>query len=361
VAFAIAEVCLRVLLPADIYMWDKRYMLFTEGENIRNMNGFFVYQPNNTFRSLTYYDINDEFKVEYDYTVHTNNLGLVQNRDVSREVPSALFVGDSYMEGQGAAPWFYALEADNPTHYQLINGGILSNGVLQFKAMAQYVMRHADVEKVIIAYIPHDWIRPAWSLEEWRFRCLYDNTQCHGPEGFYALPPGASEATLDAYLVKLRTGRERSGSFRESFTKMLYQSKFITMLWDNLGPLVRGQGRVLDQSKSAADWFANTFGRENVLFVHLPAKDEIFTETVSPLGAQVRSYLAERGYPFFDGVAHCGMTKADYHRHDGHPNVDGYAKLKACIRKALQLVANRDTPISPGEPGYFTTRVRRRV
>ena len=69
---------------------------------------------------------------EFKSTLNTTTLGLVPSTDVSHDKPAILFLGDSFMEGQGASPWFYRLEAgtaDAQSVYQIMNGGDVVNVV----------------------------------------------------------------------------------------------------------------------------------------------------------------------------------------------------------------------------------------
>lgn len=94
-------------MDKTFYKWGDRYMLFGQeggGTVFRNTGEIFTYHPNATIKSSTYYNIKNEWILEYEYLFRTNNLGLVQSNDVRGDVPSILLLGDSYTEGQGSAP-----------------------------------------------------------------------------------------------------------------------------------------------------------------------------------------------------------------------------------------------------------------
>lgn len=102
-------------------------MLFQYGDNFRNEKGHFTYHANKNIRSVTLYSTErpssmDEIAIEYDYTMVTNNAGLVMMEDIDMDKSHYYIVGDSFTEGQGAAPWFYPLEAErNSEDRQLIH------------------------------------------------------------------------------------------------------------------------------------------------------------------------------------------------------------------------------------------------
>lgn len=92
---------------ASIYEWDRRIMFFNgRGSVFENHGDIFTCVPNNDIRSLTIYFSDKDFIVEYDYHVHTNNYGLVQDSDIVASRPSILLLGDSFTEGQGPSLGF---------------------------------------------------------------------------------------------------------------------------------------------------------------------------------------------------------------------------------------------------------------
>ena len=74
-----------------------RYMLFSEGDVFQNVDKIFKYHANKKIISRTFYDLNDSFVEEYNYTIQTNNYGLVQKDNIEKNKQSILFLGLLWM------------------------------------------------------------------------------------------------------------------------------------------------------------------------------------------------------------------------------------------------------------------------
>ena len=117
----------------------QRYMLFEEGDVFQNIENYFKYSSNKNILAKTFYRINNKWVEEYSYEITTNNFGLVQNNNIKKNTPSILFLGDSYVEGQGASPWVNNFRG-NYKDYQIINGGILGTGPQQFEMFENHCL-----------------------------------------------------------------------------------------------------------------------------------------------------------------------------------------------------------------------------
>ena len=113
---------------------DKRFMLFSEGNVFSNIDKIFKYYPNQKIISKTFYKIDNTWKKEYEYEIVTNNFGLVQKDDIKTNSPSILFLGDSFVEGQGSYSWVNKFNGKFE-NYQIINGGIIGTGPQQFELL----------------------------------------------------------------------------------------------------------------------------------------------------------------------------------------------------------------------------------
>ena len=129
------------------YLWKERYSLFEEGEIFQNVDNFFKFFPNKEVLSETYYRINNKFIKEYSYKITTNNFGLVQKKNIEQDKNSILFLGDSFIQGQGAEPWVYKFKGEYKG-YQLINGGLIGTGPVQFELIEKHIAEKYNVKKV---------------------------------------------------------------------------------------------------------------------------------------------------------------------------------------------------------------------
>jgi hypothetical protein len=91
------------------------------------------------------------------------------------------------------------------------------------------------------------------------------------------------------------------------------------------------------RSRAAIADFINEYGPENVVFMHLPQKDEV--NGPSEPGMEERRSIQEAGGKLYDGFKLCPLTAADYHIHDSHPNAQGYGKIANCVSQVLQRIA----------------------
>ena len=105
-----------------------------------------------------FYDIRSELKQFYSleiykYDININNLGLVQDQDLQKDIPSILFLGDSFTEGQGGDGSWINFFGGNYNNYQIINGGLLGTGFQQFELLNSYLSNH-NIKKVFVLLVP---------------------------------------------------------------------------------------------------------------------------------------------------------------------------------------------------------------
>lgn len=326
-----------------VYRWDLRYMLFSndDGESIfRNIENFFVYQSNANIHSTAYYFVNGQWTKEYEYVIPTNNFGLVQTNNIQANTQSVLLLGDSYTEGQGTAPWFELFRKNNPLkNLQPVNGGLLGTGFKQWWLLHNHLLTQGiDVKKLVVIFISDDYVRNVWNFPRRTQDCLADYSQCMGNENFFGAPK--DNGVLDAFLEKLRNYREthlykKEGVFKENpqslFPGTRRAIRFIKETLKN--PQTADTPNTL-ANREAIRQFIKIY-KNDVLFVHIPQKDEILDHAVSPLGKTTRKEIESFGGEFYDGQALCGLTKEDYFVNDGHPNKNGYSKIATCVTAAV--------------------------
>lgn len=321
------------------YQWDKRYMFFKgEGKSsvFKNINNFFVYQPNQKIESTAFYYVNDEWVKEYDYIIPTNNLGLVQTTPTFSNKDSLLLLGDSFTEGQGAYPWFEGFREKLNIDLQLINGGILGTGFQSWKLLHDYLIaKDVKVKKLVIVFISNDYSRGVWNMPTNVLYCIQDAHLCKGDENFYGKHEGNN---LAGFLDKLRAYRERRLVDPESmefkvFLKALLPG--VTTVYKFLNDLF--QPNVNTKLNSAAiEQLVSQYGSD-VLFVHIPQKDEIELGRITRQGEEVVNKIKSVKGVFFNGHSQCRFERTDYFINDGHPNAKGYEKISQCVRDAIKL------------------------
>jgi hypothetical protein len=339
-----AELLTRTVLPLPSN-WDPRLLLYSEGGVIRNKPwGGYGYEPHKTMQFQLAYlpdPKNPRLEPEYLYRITTNSYGLVQLKDPVPGKPAILLLGDSLTEGQGASPWFYDVEKRWPagSQYQLLNGGLFGTGFQHWTPIYRHVAATLSVRKVVIIFIAQDWLRPTQPLPDETIRCLQSSHNCDGSTVFYGMPddPVAAAAELErvarsraAYVAKL--DREQRLIERLALFRNLLQPGY---RW--LRGTIRGDEPSavnFAASKQALLGLAADIGRNNLVLLHLPQKEEVEAGP-NALGLKGREVVRQAGLKLVDGFAWCGMTPADFHLRDGHPNADGHGKIGLCVERVI--------------------------
>jgi hypothetical protein len=336
VGFLIVELLTRAVIGHPLYQAHaaSRVMLYEKGNNFQNVGRIFKYYPHVRFRISNNYVNEDDgaVTVEYAYTVRTNNLGLVQNGDIDDGSDVTLLLGDSFTEGQGAAPWFYALETERKDR-KLVNGGILGTGPLQWKLLYDHLVRDHKlaVKKLIIIAIGPDIVRPVWNFSAEGLNCL-TNANCDTFQGdWFGFDFGhKSDAAIQDEIRKMhRKWTNISLGFNmQSLKNLLKKSAFlytVVRLYEDTGSTT-GNLEAIDQLAKAT--------APNVALVLIPTKSEARDSGDAVWEAdseKLMDWSKEKGIP----LTQCQLVAADYHRYDGHPNAQGYEKVRSCVEQLM--------------------------
>jgi hypothetical protein len=326
------------------YDWAHRIMFFDGAEGIfQNHGKLFTYLPNERVRSLTTYYSDNDFVVEYDYQFRTNNYGLVQDVDVDPDRPSLLLLGDSFTEGQGAAPWFAKLlmRSEND-RYQIINGGLLGTGFGQWNLLQDYLSadKRVNIQKLLVIFISDDYSRGVWNVRPTGFECLRSILECDLGESTLFKLPLLSE--LPDWVSKIRTARNSRNGFMkkiDQITSRILPSTYHALQYLKTKASFKTRQR-MELSRVGINALIQKYKSENVVFLHLPQKDEVFGP--SDLGKEARATIQEAGGTLLDGFQLCPLSPNEYHIHDGHPNEKGYSRIADCVTKIIHQMADGD-------------------
>jgi hypothetical protein len=201
------------------YKVDQRIMFFGGGNKIfENRNEIFTYSSNKDMSHLAVYFCDYDFVVEYNYRFHTNNFGLVQDADIAPNVNSMLLLGNSFTEGQGAAPWFRHVAGEiGNLGYQAINGGLWGTGFGQWSKLNTYLnSKSIRIQKIVVLFISDDYNRDIWQFPDQVLQCLSVASNCRGDEGVYPLPPVEE---LSSWVKRIKDTRRTL--FKERLKKLL--------------------------------------------------------------------------------------------------------------------------------------------
>ena len=325
------------LSDKSVYYWKSRYMLIKSNKNIvfDNKKKFFTYHPNSTIHAKTYYYINNEFLKEYDYKFKTNNFGLSQANNIFPKTPSIIFLGDSFTEGQGFGSWLDNLIISK---YQKINGGFVGTGFKQWENFLNYLLNeNFNINKLIILFISSDIERNVWNFSQNNLECLENYNNCKKNQIFYGMPENDSEILSFLHYVFLQRFKEENKNRLSFFFKNNFPN--IRELIHKARNQIRNFKKKTSQAKiDNAETIARLTKKynENILFLHIPEKEEIFKNLMSKSGLDTKVIINKNNGKYIDLQKKCKFNLSDYYKFDGHFNSYGYIKLEKCIQNILK-------------------------
>ena len=344
-SFFTVELLYRAYLNIDsTQKFQNRSMLFQMGDNFENKLKFFKYFPNKKIRSLTYYSRPnpsniDDIKIEYEYDIQTNNMGLVMMADVKDHTKVTYVVGDSFTEGQGASPWFYELEKIASDYEpQLVNLGILGTGPKQWLNLVNFITssKNLIINGLIVNIIPNDITRSQWIFKEQQITCLRTGI-CDYQFGFqgFDFNPKEDHVEIRARIFEsmIKANSDYSISFNNRIKNIVKKSKIVVAIYK------------LIKRKS---WYPvrRLANYEALLELRKIADNNIFINVVSQKSINSSNYKhssdASNLIIFLNKEAFqsawCDIPSNGFHTIDPHPNSLGYQSLMACTRKAIKII-----------------------
>jgi hypothetical protein len=276
----------------------------------RNLGGIFTYVPNSQISCRTIYFSRSSYSRENFYKYKINNFGLVQDRDLVRRVKSILLLGDPFTEGQGAEPWFPLVAPQiEQFDYQPINGGLLGTGFLQWWELEQLLSaKEIAITKLVVIFISDDLKRPKWNFPDSWLACLRSISLCLGNEGFFRLPP---ESELAHWVAKIRKAREpHNVSIKQRIEWALPATyavgRFLLNFIHAPTQIEDPQTDLVIMVETVINKMVEKYGRENVLFIQLPEKEELKGAILAD-GLLTRKLIRETGARYADGASLCGL------------------------------------------------------
>ena len=343
-ALVLIEIFLSILAsfkPQERVTSEPSYMLYEQGKVFQNVDKIVKYEPNKNILTKAYVNIDNNFVEAYSYKIETNNFGLVQKKNLDKKVPSILFLGDSFTEGQGQEPWLNKFNGYF-RNYQIINGGILATGPQQFELMEQHVSKFYNIEKVFLLYIGHDIRRSPFSLSKHQLECLMNYQNCKGNEIFFGYP--IESKSPENFLNNLRNKRiqnyknvplnKRLKKNIKSYFSNLYVFKIpLAFLREKF---YKSKNTKIKKNLEAMKRLYLKYG-ENIYFIHLTTRDEIINrpEYESSFAMKnIKNYSNNHFSCKFDN------NLEYYDPLHNHPNEEGYNYLFNCVSKIMREQIN---------------------
>lgn len=336
--FIIVELGYRKIKGLDNETSDftHRTMLYEFGKNFKNYVDFFKYYPNTSIRSLTLYSKTKPTKlsdlvIEYDYVIHTNNAGLVMQKDLKNSEEVIYVIGDSFTEGQGASPWFYKIEElRNNTNVKLVNLGILGTGPTQWKNLENYITQQFNliVKGSVINIVPDDMERSTWVFKEQELKCLW-TLFCDYTGGFQGFNFKDSD---DNNKIKMSVLTTLINNPFNNFKDIVKQSYVINDIILYIKKIIK---------------FPNIKPNEDALLALKRAtKNKIFVNVVAQKSINSRNfsnyYSTKKLIEFLENnkfnYKWCDIPLDGFHKIDSHPNEKGYITLQKCTEDALKIL-----------------------
>ena len=206
------------------------------------------------------------------------------------------------------------------------------------------VSSKVKIAKAVVIFIEDDWTRTIWRFSQEALDCLNSAARCTGHENYYGLPenPIDARAQIDRiarlrvdYLSKNSKLMNHSAAYRKLVAPAFRRlSSFL-----ETGNVLGDRAEQFEVSKNVFTNIVNDLGRENVLFIHLPQKDEIISGPAW-FGRKADDFIIQNGFAFVNGFKKCGLTLQDYYELDGHPNASGYGKIAICVEHAIKETFN---------------------
>jgi hypothetical protein len=318
------------------YNHENRFILFEQGDIFRNINNdLFTYYPHKKIRtSLFYYE--KEFKKVYDYTVNSNNYGLLQKNDIIKNKPAILFLGDSFTEGQGYGSWIDDFNGIYKS-YQIINGGILGTGPQQFLSLEKYISKDIKINHVFFLYLGDDFRRSTYTHSNQQLLCLKNYQLCNGKENFFGYP--LSKKNPNNFLHELKIMRSDTKSeisfkkIRRSIKKWFKDLYVINIPIEYLkNKFYKSNNTKIKNNFLAVEKLINKY-QDDITFINLKQKQEIFYKKESYETIYAKDFINKRTNRNFN----CDFENnlGYFHTFDGHPNKKGYEHLYNCIFQIL--------------------------
>ena len=341
--FLVEMVCRFIIFEKIDYDYRKTYRLFNQGKVFKNIENFFTYHPNQKIKSNTYYYKDGKFIKVYSYDIVTNNLGLVQKNNITFGETSILILGDSFTEGQGSSSWIDYFDGYYK-NFQIINGGLLATGFMQFGLLENYLSNIINIKKVLVLFIGDDIRRDIYQINEQGLSCLENYKLCtlRELEGFYGFP--LTKKNPEEFLHKLKKTRDVNKknnlltfkTFRRAIKSKLsnlYIFKIpIGFLRSNF---YKSKNIKIKKNFEAIDQLITKYG-ENIYFVKLTMKDEIIAKKKSYETIYVEKHILSRTKNYYE----CNFNNdlSNFYVYDSHPNNKGYRNLFNCILKILEKI-----------------------
>jgi hypothetical protein len=351
-AFAAGEVLVRQLHLADR---QPDFLMYSAPHYVLDDFGAVRHLPNKDVRAVRV----REGRIVTDDRFHTNNLGLIDDRDYpiagSQERTGERYAvaGNSFTVGMGGGEaWIPRLRDSlrvRSPDVEMYNLGVIGTGVEQFHDLLTSVSRQLTFTHIVIVVISHDFERGRWrpltSDKEIRY-CRMDRKI----EVCLQMPPHATviddDASPEEILHHVRMRRPELEASRETNPVLRLMdssgSRLLRLTKRKLRTIWREQiGYTQDRIEAnlrALAAIRSKFADKPVILAHFP---DVWEVQKGRYSRDLAARVAAVGVEYFPMLTECAWSPAMFHVRDPHPNRAGYDNAVRCLASRLSQRSDR--------------------
>ena len=340
-AFLIGEILVRIFIgnPYEMILGERRVYLYST-PNFQMKGDVLLYHPEQQIKVSQYITSMEDNSISeiYSHDIITNNLGLVQKKQISNKDSIHLFLGDSFTEGEGITAWFYDIEKKQ-YDLKMVNGGIKSTGPQSWEKLKNYLESSYDlnIKKITVILIGGAIKRGSKLLTKDNLACL-NKMECENNWTDWIGYDYENEASFNErinFVHRTISERNRPRINRLNVGYLKRIAKKSALIVNTF--LIFKQKVVNEEEKSylALERLANLKDMQ-VNFVLIPQKQEYTENNELLLGADSKKFMAWASAKMVK-VTICDnlIKETDYIEIDGHPNELGGRKIMNCVWNSI--------------------------
>jgi hypothetical protein len=351
----VAELGIRQILghPLEVSGFNKRVMLFEAVPNFKNEGNLFKYHPNARFKSTTFY-VDPDKKIsikEYESIIKTNNLGLVQLNNIPEGSIVDLFVGDSFTEGHGASPWFYNLESERVDQVKAVNAGIVGTGPLQWLELSKHLQKDYNLSyrNSVVILIHQDISRPVWNFAPHYITCLNTGKCKERTHPWYGyIFDNSTEEDMERYAVNkylslndLQVAADNLKESSDGFSHFIYRKSALVYYSNAIYEELIKEEKYTETNDSEVfkplevknlmaikEIVQSSLYQGKILLIPEKHEAKEFSVQLAPKSQNILKWFQKNE---LTAMVCTSLRSKDFHVNDGHPNKNGYEKIKRCV------------------------------
>ena len=355
ITLVLAELALRLTLVGS-YSHNRGLLFYSAPDFVMADKKAVKYASNIEIRTVAVFGK----IIDYDVSNKTNDLGFyddVSYLNTDQAKRDIVFLGDSFTSSSGGnKPWVTKLrEISGRSDINFYNLGVTGTGIDAFSDLLQALSNTVPVDEVNVMAITSDLFRSTWYPHStadgiWFCRDQSSIEDCvEADPAMYRLQANDSRAEIIAKAQQIykskNTDRDRDRTFLQKqrvFNLFCDAIQGITKSTDSLPrkcpqhglyyarffqdrtPLARSLGTLTKMQKD--------FPEVKFRFFHLPEKNEL---NEGAYIIRISEYVAETGMQYIPMLTACEWDQSMFHKHDGHPNNNGYDNIAKCMANYL--------------------------